>query len=143
MLRNLYGRWMYRWETALTPRDNNRIVRPVEWGFDWLSDFTQSRNDSRTAFPVTNEGAGEAEMLALNDYILRHRTEFFSYRVPQDFELETRSPQLFPTNVRPETLRKDAKLRRQAETGKLPQAQFLRFTSPVRTPYPENDRVNA
>ena len=30
-----------------------------------------------------------------------------------------------------------------AEEGKLPKRQFLRFTSPVRTPYPENDRVNA
>jgi hypothetical protein len=33
MLGDLYGRWMYRWETALTTRDSNRIVRPVEWGF--------------------------------------------------------------------------------------------------------------
>ncbi len=31
----------------------------------------------------------------------------------------------------------------QAAEGKLRQAQFLRFTSPERTPYPENDLVNA
>ena len=30
---------MTRWETDLTTRDTNRIVRPVEWGFDWLEDF--------------------------------------------------------------------------------------------------------
>ena len=39
MVRKLYAKWMYAWETALTTRDTNRIVRPVEWGFDWLKDF--------------------------------------------------------------------------------------------------------
>ena len=42
MLGKLYARWMYRWETDLTTRDTNRIVRPVEWGFDWLQEFAQS-----------------------------------------------------------------------------------------------------
>ena len=39
MMRQLYRRWMIRWETALTTRDENRVVRPMEWGFDWLDDF--------------------------------------------------------------------------------------------------------
>jgi hypothetical protein len=60
-----------------------------------------------------------------------------------DFRLEERHPQLFPTNVRPETLAQDAALRQRAENGVLPRAQFLRFTSPERTPYAENDLVNA
>jgi hypothetical protein len=30
---------MYAWETALTTRDTNRIVRPLEWGEDWLAEF--------------------------------------------------------------------------------------------------------
>jgi len=34
-------------------------------------------------------------------------------------------------------------LKRLMAEGKLEKAQFLRFTSPVRTPYPENDLVNA
>ncbi len=42
ILGKLYARWMYRWETALTTRDTNRIVRPVEWGFEWLQEFAQS-----------------------------------------------------------------------------------------------------
>ena len=73
----------------------------------------------------------------------RESDDFFAYRRPADFVLEERHPQLFPTNVRPETLEKEAKLRRRAAEGKLKKAQFLRFTSPMRTPYPENDRVNA
>ena len=40
MLSKLYAKWMYAWETALTTRDTNRIVRPLEWGFDWLQDFS-------------------------------------------------------------------------------------------------------
>jgi hypothetical protein len=124
---------MYRWETALTTLDSNRIVRPVEWGFDWLRDFA----------PSADQAGGEAAMLDLNDYILRHRTEFYAYETPRDFELEERHPQLFPTNVRPKTLQQDARLQKQAAEGKMAKAQFLRFTSPVRTPYPENDRVNA
>ena len=33
--------------------------------------------------------------------------------------------------------------KQQAAAGKLAKAQYLRFTSPERTPYPENDLVNA
>ena len=40
-------------------------------------------------------------------------------------------------------MHKDAELKQQAAEGKLPKAQYLRFTSPERTPYPENDLVNA
>jgi hypothetical protein len=45
--------------------------------------------------------------------------------------------------VRPETLAKDAEIKRLAAEGKSAPAQFLRFTSPERTPHPENDLVNA
>jgi dienelactone hydrolase len=134
---------MYRWETALTTRDTNRIVRPVEWGFEWLQEFAQSHGFSFSPHPPGDDAAAERAMLQLNDFILHHRAEFFAYQTPRDFVLEERHPQLFPTNVRPETLQQDAKLRRRAAAGKLPKAQFLRFTSPVRTPYPENDLVNA
>ncbi|HEX3941770.1 MAG TPA: abhydrolase domain-containing 18 [Acidobacteriaceae bacterium] len=144
MLGNLYSRWMYAWETALTTRDTNRIVRPVEWGFDWLADLSGHCGAGPVyAENATDHASSEAAMLALNDCILRHREEFFSYAPPTDYLLEERHPQLFPTNVRPETLRRDAKLQRLADEGKMQKAQFLRFTSPVRTPFPENDRVNA
>jgi len=63
--------------------------------------------------------------------------------MPTDFRLEERHPQLFPTNVRPETLAQDADLKRKAIAGELEEAEFLRFTSAVRTRYPENDVVNA
>jgi hypothetical protein len=143
MLRNIYSRWMYRWETALTVRDTTSPIRPVEWGFEWLKDFTQRYGFSVPDPSLLDHAAGERVMLQLNDFILRHRNEFFAYQTPQDFVLERRYPQLFPTNVRPETLHRDARLRRRAASGKLRTAQFLRFTSPVCSPYPENNRTNA
>ena len=148
MLSKLYARWMYRWETALTTRDENRVVRPVEWGFDWLEDFIESAGLRRQIFgasdPASLDAHGaEAAMAALNQAMIGRSEEFFGYQRPSDFQLETRYPQLFPTNVRPETLRRDAELKRLAAQGRLKPAEFLRFTSPVRTPYPENDLVNA
>ena len=137
MLSKLYAKWMYAWETALTTRDTNRIVRPLEWGFDWLQDFS----------PIALEAAPHLSdydrMTAINAEIVARADEFFGYQTPTDFRLEARHPQLFPTNVRPETLQEDAEIKRQAETGELEEAQFLRFTSPVLTRYPENDTVNA
>jgi hypothetical protein len=31
-------RFFYRWERSLAAADNNRVVRPFEWGADWLED---------------------------------------------------------------------------------------------------------
>ncbi len=134
MLLGWYGKWMTRWETALTTRDTNRIVRPLEWGFDWLESF---------AAPDAALGSDLERMIALNDEIVRRSDDFFGYVTPTDFRLEDRHPELFPTNVRPETLAQDAEMKRMAAAGELDHAQFLRFTSPVKTPYPENDLVNA
>ncbi len=176
MFANLYARWMFAWETDLTTRDTNRIVRPVEWGFDWLNDFAgwESQvpafaNTAAVGLPVLDhdspglltEVSGYSasadqdadrpedhrsalrEMEQLNQQIVLRSDDFFGYQTPTDFRLEERHPQLFPTNVRPETVAQDARLKSEAAEGKLKTARFLRFTSPVRTIYPENDQVNA
>jgi dienelactone hydrolase len=98
---------------------------------------------------ATAEDSGDADlgdldrMIELNQEIVRRSEEFFAYATPTDFRLEERHPELFPTNVRPETLAQDAEMKRRAAAGLLEHAEFLRFTSPVRTRYPENDQVNA
>ncbi|HZZ40134.1 MAG TPA: abhydrolase domain-containing 18 [Acidobacteriaceae bacterium] len=144
MVQQLYRRWMIRWETALTTRDENRVVRPMELGLDWLCEVIDENHlhGAVARSECTPQGA-ETALIAINDAIVQHSEKFYGYRTPGDFRLEERAPQLFPTNVRPETLRRDAELKRLAKEGRLPKAQFLRFTSPVRTPYPENDLVNA
>ncbi len=172
---------MTRWETDLTTRDTNRIVRPLEWGFDWLEGFAAGEHVAGAKAPSLSVvgGAGETQglslglpvpaylrngsvaaveeqpaeggaspdsidrMIALNEEIVRRSDDFYGYAVPTDFRIERRHPQLFPTNVRPETLEREQEMRRQAASGELEEADFLRFTSPVRTRYPENDQVNA
>jgi hypothetical protein len=140
MLSGLYAKWMYAWETALTTRDSNRIERPLEWGFDHLADFGGLDAADRVA---RGEGSALAEMIALNERIVAEPHRFFDYATPTDFRIEQQYPQLYPTNVRPETLAEAREWKRQAEAGELRREPFLRFTSPLRTPYPENDTVNA
>ncbi len=148
---------MTAWETKLTTRDTNRVVRPLEWGFDWLKDFSDAPSSVYFNAPETPQPAEciSAEspaspasqdlnrMIALNQEIVRRSDDFFGYQVPRDFRLELRHPELFPTNVRPETLVHEAEMKRQAANGEMAKAQFLRFTSAVRTSYPENDQMNA
>ncbi len=134
MLSRLYSKWMFAWETALTTRDTNRIVRPLEWGFDWLPAAIET--------PVYPQSDLD-RMIALSRQLAQDSARFFAYRTPVDFRLEQRHPQLFPTNVRPETLAQDAAWKAKANSGQLDPVEFLRFTSPVVSPYPENDQVNA
>src|SRR5579875_540499 len=136
----LYGKWMYAWETALTTRDENRIERPLEWGFEHLAD-----RGGLDAAAIVERGELRAleAMTELNREYVADPDDFFAYQTPTDFRVEMRHPELFPTNVRPETLEQEREWRRKAEVGELRREPFLRFTSPVRTPYPENDTVNA
>lgn len=137
---------MYTWETRLTTRDENRIVRPLEWGFDWIAPFLEANDLASAELRAGISGSAEqseSAMQHINQILIQHSDTFFGYRRPTDFRLEERPPQLFPTNVRPETLAQEAELRRKADNGEIPHAQFLRFTSPERTPHPENNLVNA
>ena len=137
---------MYAWETRLTTRDENRVVRPLEWGFEWIEPFLREHGfDEALPGPeiMADPALAEAAMVLINQFLVRHSDTFFSYKRPTDFRLEERHPELYPTNVRPETLAQDAALKQQAAEGKIAKAQYLRFTSPERTPYPENDLVNA
>ena len=140
MVSKLYAKWMYAWETALTTRDENRIERPVEYGFEHLGDVVGAEMEGRIA---RGEVSPADAMVALNQHLVDHPELTFGYEVPTDFRLENRYPALFPTNVRPETLEQEAEYKRRAEVGELRRVPFLRFTSPVRTEYPENDQVNA
>jgi hypothetical protein len=140
MLGKLYAKWMFAWETALTTRDSNRVERPLEWGFEHLADFG---GDELGAKVARGEITGLEAMLALNERIVANPHAFLDYKTPTDFRIEQRFPELYPTNVRPETLEQEREWKRMAEVGELRKVPYLRFTSAVRTPYPENDAVNA
>lgn len=143
MFKKRYARWMYDWEYRLTTRDENRVVRPLEWGFEWVEPFLESHGLGAAAGVEARSLQAEAAMVRINEVLIRHSRSFFGYERPTDFRLEERYPMLYPTNVRPETLAQDAELREMAAAGTMEKALFLRFTSPERTPYAENDTVNA
>jgi len=94
---SLYSRWISGWEIKLATRDRNRVVRPFEWGLDWLG------------IPAANGRSGEA----LREFVANARADsdrFFSFKTPKDYLLE---------------------------------GGRLTFTSPLDTPYPENNLVQA
>jgi hypothetical protein len=140
MLARLYAKWMYAWETALTTRDSNRVERPLEWGFEHLANFG---GGELAGFVERGEMTGLEAMVALNDAIVAEPHSFFDYQTPTDFRLEMQFPELYPTNVRPETLEQEREWKRRAAVGELRKAPFLRFTSAVGSGYVENDLVNA
>jgi len=120
-----YAQWMYDWETRLTRVDNNRVVRPLDWGLDWTH-----------AWPGRNGGPkshGSPDLLDYfsrsNDRIIADSDNFYSYTKPSDFRLERREVQVFSTREVPDL--------RLEEKVKGTHADFLRFTSPVVTPFPE------
>ena len=149
---SLYDRWMYDWETRLTSVDNNRVVRPLDWGLEWTRSWPQSNggalvrdsgSSARGGGPPTDDGSLSASnscallryFARLNDRIVETSDDFYSYRTPTDFRLERREVQVFSTREAPDP--------RLEEKVRGTHAEFLRFTSPVETPYPENNLANA
>jgi hypothetical protein len=130
-MRNRYTEWMYGWENRLTSIDNNRVVRPLDWGLEWAGDWP-----CRNGLPAGHMPHDPEKFFAdYNQRIIADSDEFFSYRTPTDFGLERREVKVFSTREVPDP-RLEEKVR-----GNY--SEFLRFTSPVRTPHPENNWVNA
>jgi len=125
-----YDRWMYEWETRLTSVDNNRVVRPLDWGVEWTRSWP-----GRNGGPAVGSRAEFEFFSHFNDRIIASSDDFYSYRTPADFRLERREVKVFSTREVP-----DPRLEKKV-SGTY--AEFLRFTSPVETPYPENNLANA
>jgi dienelactone hydrolase len=126
-----YAQWMYDWEHRLTSVDNNRVVRPLDWGVEWARDWP-CQNGSRPGQAVDDPAKFFVDF---NRRIVASSDEFYSYKTPADFRLEKREVKVFSTREVP-----DSKLEAKV---KGTTAEFLRFTAPVKTPYPENNLVNA
>ncbi len=93
----LYARWIDSWERRLASRDKNRIVRPFEWGLEWLEIEPANGDERRPVRERTARALDASEA-------------FFSYRQPSDYRCD---------------------------------GCHLTFTSPLTTPYPENNLVHA
>jgi dienelactone hydrolase len=130
-MRARYAQWMYEWETCLTSVDNNRVVRPLDWGLEW----TRGWPCQNGFLPAEASEQCETFLREYNRRIVSASDEFYSYARRSDFRLERREVRVFSTRETPD-LRLEKKVR-----GTY--TDFLRFTSPVRTPFEENNLVNA
>lgn len=126
-----YAQWMYDWEHRLTSVDNNRIVRPLDWGLEWTQSWPCQNGHS----PAQAVHDPAKFFVDFNRRIVAASDQFYSYAKPHDFRLEKREVQVFSTREVPDP-KLDAKVK-----GTF--AEFLRFTSPVKSAYPENNLVNA
>ena len=116
----------------MTSRDNNRVVRPFEWGLEWTHSWPgidawiqpqdQSDHDAMVQYMV-----GRSTIIWR-----RTATSSSPTRGPTDFRIEHRKVELFHTGSEP------PKKQPKDEWGK-----FLRFTSAGQSPFPENNLVNA
>src|ERR1700758_4072563 len=95
---SLYARWMYDWETRLTSVDNNRVVRPLEWGVEWARNWPCRNGFAPGHVPSDNEGF----LQEYNRRIVAASDEFYSYTRPIDFRLERRAVQVFSTREVPD-----------------------------------------
>ena len=116
-----YQQWMYDWETRLTSVDNNRVVRPMEWGVEWARDWP-CRNGFAPG-QVPQNGDAEKFLREYNRRIVQSSDEFYSY---------TFAGGLSPGAPRSSGFQHAGSAR--SETGSKVRgthAEFLRFTSPV------------
>jgi dienelactone hydrolase len=130
-MRNPYQQWMFDWEIRLTSVDNNRVVRPLDWGVE----FSHAWPCRNGCAPGQTPADPEQYLAEYNQRIVSNSDEFYSYSSPSDFRLERREVKVFSTREIPD-LKLEAKV-------KGTHADFLRFTSPVHTPFPENNLANA
>ena len=66
---------MYDWETRLTSVDNNRVVRPLDWGVEWARDWPCRNGYAPGNVPED----GETLLREYNRRIVATSDEFFSY----------------------------------------------------------------
>src|SRR5260370_42639042 len=87
-----YAQWMYDWETRLTSVDNNRVVRPLDWGLDWTHNWPGRNGGPSEQGSGQDSGQGSRELLEyfsrFNDRIVQASDDFYSYQKPSDFRLE-------------------------------------------------------
>lgn len=78
----LYAHWMDGWERRLATRDTNRVVRPFEWGTDWLH---------KVGFPECPSHANGNARACVAEFVtgaLRDSDRFYAYPHPTDYRLQ-------------------------------------------------------
>jgi hypothetical protein len=74
MLR-VYSQWIDAWENQLANRDTNRVVRPFEWGLDWLEGAARNGNPGRDLADWVQRAVADSD-------------GFFAYQTPDSYRLQ-------------------------------------------------------
>jgi predicted nucleic acid-binding Zn finger protein len=82
MISKWYARRMEAWEQDLCSRATNRVVRPFEWGVDWVERWPAAARNPRNGY------SEEEYIRKINAIALTDSSEFFAYEKPQDFEFD-------------------------------------------------------
>src|ERR1022692_1448183 len=77
-----YAYWMDRWERKLATRDTNRVVRPFEWGTEWLHSI------GFPPCPEESNGDAAACLARFATEAVAHSERLYSYVPVQDFRLQ-------------------------------------------------------
>lgn len=72
---SLYARWIERWENKLANRDMNRLVRPFEWGVEWMEGACLNADPKDEAFRWVEAAQRDTD-------------SFFAYQTPSDYRLQ-------------------------------------------------------
>ena len=83
-MKDLYAQWMERWERKLATRDTNRVVRPFDWGTDWLHTV------GFPACPAQANGDAAACVSGFVTEALNDSSRFFAYQPVLDYRLQDR-----------------------------------------------------
>jgi pimeloyl-ACP methyl ester carboxylesterase len=78
----IYARYMDRWERKLATRDSNRVVRPFEWGSDWLHSL------GFPDFPAYVNGDAAAVMSRFSQEAVGNSDRFYRYEPVRDYRLK-------------------------------------------------------
>jgi hypothetical protein len=78
----LYARYIDRWERKLATRDTNRVVRPFEWGTEWLASV------GFPPFPAEANGDRAASVSRFVTEALDDSDRFYSYAPVRDYQLK-------------------------------------------------------
>jgi hypothetical protein len=73
---------MDRWERKLATRDTNRVVRPFDWGSEWLHAI------GFPSFPLDSNGDAASRLPAFVTEALGDSDRFFSYAPARDYRLQ-------------------------------------------------------
>ncbi|MCS7025794.1 MAG: alpha/beta hydrolase family protein [Bryobacteraceae bacterium] len=75
MIGDLYAKWIDQWEYKLATADKNRVVRPFEWGVEWLTDQPVNGQAKEVVYRLAEEAA-------------RRSDHFYHFETPRDFRLD-------------------------------------------------------